>query len=945
MTVTVFKARDLAAAKSLSDRAIARLLEEMREVDVLVLDTSHQQARQLELAASGTVGADVVTYSQWLAALWELEGDGTQIVDGATRQLLVRDPLAHVIEMLPSPKLTQQAASFVAEVLGQELGAGVEFTDTEQRLMAMSQAYGAEISKRGLVEETQVEQRLNVGALAGRALVVESDGEWSCHARRFIKRVGEAIPIVVIERSLDADATEAQAGNSEIEELGRVLYSAQPNVEPTGKIMVGEAHGAHIEGQLVCQLVNWAREKGAELSDIAIVFRDASEAVSAVLPEMARAGIPFTCSYATPAYQTPFGSAFAALSQACYLEGDASLGVPSADEAALLESLAGFIATPFSGVAPRDARAIQGRWRQFAGSTPEQCMKDIREGFAQGNVTAHDTAPLFEKLVNLLDATPEERISLMFASARDCGRNEAALVDDFRVGSAMLAYLAACRELGISPLLDDLANAPVPLQRAYKFEESHVSVVSQADVPGLSAPYVIFANLDAAHHPMAVEPGPFDALLAKLGLLPTRDEALRQRLGLLDVLAAAQDGFAFYRVCNDELGVESVPSTLFEELLAPYRREEDSGKDPSALPNTLLNAGCTRSLSEAGLFRRALTKAGAEHFAQTARGKIEKSDGSLLLQDARNRELALSPTALEAYRLCPYMWFVSRKVGYNSLDSQLDQIALGNLVHNVFERFYIELGKRGERRVCSQNLQSSLELAATVFDALVEEGGATAGSGLYPSTNLDELELSRVRSDVLAFIARDAEFLPGFAPTYFELQLGRAPELQYAGVPVRGRVDRIDVDSQGNAVIIDYKLSKLAFGYGGCDSEKIPLRIQADIYALVAQRHFDNLYQEGELAQRITVVGSVYRSYADNICRGAYAGCIEWGSSEGIKNRTDAASGPDSVATYHEYLAKVEEEVAAHIEGLRRGDISPRPLAKDACTYCPYADFCTRKEG
>ncbi len=125
---------------------------------------------------------------------------------------------------------------------------------------------------------------------------------------------------------------------------------------------------------------------------------------------------------------------------------------------------------------------------------------------------------------------------------------------------------------------------------------------------------------------------------------------------------------------------------------------------------------------------------------------------------------------------------------------------------------------------------------------------------------------------VFDLVRRDAAFLPGFIPTYFELELGRSSEqlLEYAGVPVRGKVDRVDVDAEGNAVIIDYKLSGLSAGYGFGRDDELPQRIQTDIYATLVERHF------AALGTPLHVVGSVYRSYAKNALRGVYARGIPW---------------------------------------------------------------------
>ena len=141
------------------------------------------------------------------------------------------------------------------------------------------------------------------------------------------------------------------------------------------------------------------------------------------------------------------------------------------------------------------------------------------------------------------------------------------------------------------------------------------------------------------------------------------------------------------------------------------------------------------------------------------------------------------------------------------MDVAFDAAAQGNLVHAVMERFYRSLKQAGHDRVTEQNVDEALAIASSAFDQQLEDDQSRERRGLYLRTEYDSCACEELRRQVFDLVRRDATFLPGFIPRYFELELGRSSEqpLEYAGVPVRGKVDRIDVDGEGKAVIIDYK--------------------------------------------------------------------------------------------------------------------------------------------
>lgn len=566
-------------------------------------------------------------------------------------------------------------------------------------------------------------------------------------------------------------------------------------------------------------------------------------------------------------------------------------------------------------------------------------MFDLRNGFDQGNALAKVTRERLDPLVRILDASRNDRVVQLFDNAKRAQISVDALIDDRQAAEALLSYLEVCDRFCCQPSLDEMANLPVMLTRAFGDQEDAIDIVAARSVGPRVAQAIIMGGLDAVNYPMAAQSGPFDALMLKLGINRVDTLAQDQRIMLLNLLAAAKSCFAFERATRDAQGDESCQSALFEELLAVYRSpQEDEEELPvQAVPQALQPWLC--SLSEADvLFASAQDSCDIE---SVMRGALDSQLVlTSLLQDAKGRPWVFSPTALEDYYRCPYRWFTSRRVGYNGMDTAFDAAAQGNLVHAVMERFYKEFSAAGHRRVTLDNLDVALEVASAAFDEQVEVDKARERRGLYLKTQADRLVCEELRAQVLALVERDAVFLPGFYPAYFELELDdvTGSQLEYAGVPVRGKVDRIDVDDHGNAVIIDYKLSTLSQGYGFAHGADLPERIQTDIYATLVQRYFD----VRDIPMR--VLGSVYRSYSTNMLRGAYSRVLDWGSSEQAKSKLDALPRGEGEETYEAYLQRVESVMASCVDRLRAGDIEPAPIAKDACEYCKGALFCPRSE-
>lgn len=938
MSIQYIKAHTINGVLDASYTALARAQESQRPAALVVPSHAWAQQRKLQLKGVFPVGVGIQTHRHWIAGLWDVYGDGSTLIEPAARKVLLR-PLIKQVGLLgssPSPKLVADLAQFVEEAIAPGLTPSAPLSESQARVMELVSLYEHKLTLEGHIELAQAEAALlQTNAFAKMSVVYERPDLYSAHLNRFIGGLGGCAHVTIVNQELaiarEGSAPHEQAENGaepELEGLRRRLFTGVGGLQASGHVHVGEAHGAHVASSVAARLVRRLHEQeGVEFRDMVICPGGPESVYPRLLSTLAREGVPFATRLALPCARTGLGGVFYATESV----------VSNPEDEETYEQLVDFICSPYSGVRRADARALQMRWRERAHSTASARLEDLRVGFAQGNATAAMMVERLNPAVEILDAARDERIRLMFENARKAALDVDTLIDDRAAAEALLDYLELCKRYLCEPDINEMANLPVTLSRAYGEPEDALIIASPGDLALGYARAIILTDLDAGHYPMSAQGGPFDALMELLGIGRPDVLANKQRLFLLNAIENCTEHFALCRATRDTAGEENGASALFEEVMAAFRSAKDEEADlpPQGVPSTL--APWQFSMSEADSF---ICERGADPAASSfERGMLagEQSCQNLAM-DIHGKPMPFSPTALEDYYRCPYRWFACRRVGYNGMDNEFDAASQGNFVHAVMERFYKDLNAAGHVRVTPQNFPEALAIAAGSFDMQLEHDKARARGGLYLRTQRDEKECEELRKLVLSLVERDAQFLPDFTPTYFELTLGKGTGnmLEYAGVPVRGKVDRVDVDAEGNAVIIDYKLSSLAAGYGFGKEEELPLRIQTDIYATLVQRHFETL------GTPLRVVGSVYRSYSKNAMRGVYTRGIAWGSAESVKDEFDALPRSTSSETYNEYLVRVEGAVATCMESLKAGDIAPNPIAKGVCEFCKALSFCPK---
>jgi ATP-dependent helicase/nuclease subunit B len=271
-------------------------------------------------------------------------------------------------------------------------------------------------------------------------------------------------------------------------------------------------------------------------------------------------------------------------------------------------------------------------------------------------------------------------------------------------------------------------------------------------------------------------------------------------------------------------------------------------------------------------------------------------------------EQTWSASRLEEYGTCPHKFYISttlKLIAKEPPELGLDAAQLGSIYHRILELVYQEAGSPGD----TQQLMDLLEdVAAGIFLK------APFVYGFRPSP-LWEVEKGHLVETLRQTIQALQETSQGWTPFRFEQKFGLnnhpalAVEIGSESIQLRGVIDRVDQNYQGQIRVLDYKT-------GGSNLEKADLisgrRLQIPIYALAAQ---DALHL-GEVVEGF--YWKINEAKASSFKLSKYAG------------------GP--LAAYSLVIAHIKRILS----GIRSGEFPPVPPKGGCPDYCPAVQWCWR---
>lgn len=365
------------------------------------------------------------------------------------------------------------------------------------------------------------------------------------------------------------------------------------------------------------------------------------------------------------------------------------------------------------------------------------------------------------------------------------------------------------------PVLDGVRTKVDKRSTAYDYEtyevdrapRAQVRFTSLADAAALrtgSYDAVLFADVDLDSYPLSHEEGPLATLTAEL----RRDGVSLEPAALLRVrfcraMQAASGPVALARVTHDRQARECYPAAVWTELRA-YAEAAGAAKVACVGEGGIV-ADFDPAAGEGIECKRVACEA-PQHLSDAAVPYLV-----LCRRDGEGEDAPLVPrltsaSQIEAYSTCPLCWFVSYRVKPQSIDAGFGNMEKGNFVHDVLERLHARLPQEGMERVTPMNLPRAQELLHEVFDETLAEHASKRGNEgpLVPLSPVEERQVAEILPQLEGVLAYESEALAPFAPRYLEFAFNEL-KVEYAGWPLGGRIDRVDVDAENRAVVIDYK--------------------------------------------------------------------------------------------------------------------------------------------
>ena len=365
------------------------------------------------------------------------------------------------------------------------------------------------------------------------------------------------------------------------------------------------------------------------------------------------------------------------------------------------------------------------------------------------------------------------------------------------------------------PVLDGVRTKVDKRSTAYDYETYEVDRAPRAQVrfasladaavlrPG-SYDAVLFADVDLDSYPLSHEEGPLATLTAALrrdGVSLEPAALLRVRFGR--AMQAARGPVALARVTHDRQARECYPAAVWTELRA--HAEAAGAAKVACVGEGGIVADFDPAAGESIECKRVACEA-PQHLSEAAVPYLV-----LCRRDGEGEDAPLVPrltsaSQIEAYSTCPLCWFVSYRVKPQSIDAGFGNMEKGNFVNDVLEHLHARLPQEGMERVTPENLPRAQELLRGVFDeTLAEHAGKRGTEGpLVPLSAVEERQVAEILPQLEGVLAYESEALAPFAPRYLEFAFNEL-KVEYAGWPLGGRIDRVDVDAENRAVVIDYK--------------------------------------------------------------------------------------------------------------------------------------------
>ncbi len=736
-------------------------------------------------------------------------------------------------------------------------------SDAEARVFELLRAYAGGLDRRDMVEPCEAAD-IMAGALAdnlpvcARAVCVRGVTSFTHGLLELLSAVansgGEVVVLLAREQAAMreelAAAFDASGVLFEVAPLGEDAVASDAACGTTAQPAFIEVAGPHARTHAYADAIDdlVKARQGFGVDDTAGLSADPVRVlvVSARAPQLfgelasrlAARHIAAETTEFTAFSQSIAGRQFAALASLIERMKAADEGVASKTEWWPAPELTDWIYSPLSGADAANARIFDKNMRLSRSKTTagvKSLLQSVQGQVRGARKAASDenwfknvpcvVSDVFQALwrdkpvtalkamLAVAEALPDRSLGSLDGQARR--QAETALLRH-----AIDILMNGARALDVSqaatvPVLDGIRTKVDKRSTAYDCEtyevdrapRAQVRFASLADAAALrpgSYDAVLFADVDLDSYPLSHEEGPLATLAASLGREGvTLEPAALLRVRFGHAMQAARGPVALARVTHDRQARECYPAAVWTELRA---HAEATGAAQVTCVGEGDIVGDFDPAAGKGLKRERVACEAPQHLSEAAVPYLVLRHRDGEGEDAPLVPRLTSASQIEAYSTCPLCWFVSYRVKPQSIDAGFGNMEKGNFVHDVLEHLHARLPQEGMERVTPENLPRAQELLHEVFaETLVEHAGKRGNEGpLVPLSPVEERQVAEILPQLEGVLAYESEALAPFAPRYLEFAFNEL-QVEYAGWPLGGRIDRVDVDAENRAVVIDYK--------------------------------------------------------------------------------------------------------------------------------------------
>jgi ATP-dependent helicase/DNAse subunit B len=285
-------------------------------------------------------------------------------------------------------------------------------------------------------------------------------------------------------------------------------------------------------------------------------------------------------------------------------------------------------------------------------------------------------------------------------------------------------------------------------------------------------------------------------------------------------------------------------------------------------------------------------------------------------------------TELDVYLNCPYDYYITNILGIEPLEEVTEDISpmdRGSKVHAILRNFYLSWNKP----VTRESRDEARALLRKLADSAFEKEADT-----FRNRRDKELFLSVMAE---RFLDAEEEFWKqGMMPAYLEQKIECYPLVLSNGeeVELSAKIDRIDVDENGNFIIVDYKTGKYPLPKMNVDQDIF----QLPVYAVMAQQA---LLGKGPALKK--PIGLAYYDLAGKTGAGARDVVLYNKDLAKEQPASKPKASPKSTPDFETILKQSMERARKAVESIRAGDFTSTPQDENKCRYCPNEMMCENR--